>query len=192
MTIRAITLIAFLGLLPTVSIAAEAVPPKAAPGAITTEQKREWLRRGLTGHLTNRLAIRNINAKLDAMSPRQIDELTVFYERQMAQAQLELQQAMMLQRQLQQQRYYNPNRIAYAPIVNWLPEGTSLGIGGVVSPDRRYVRVNATPFFSSIPRVDTFNTYTGETRRIYPRQPVQPPRVETWHDGTRTRVGYRH
>jgi len=37
----------------------------------------------------------------------------------------------------------------------------------LVSPDRRYVRVNVTPFFSRITGVSTFNLKTGKTRHYH-------------------------
>jgi hypothetical protein len=45
----------------------------------------------------------------------------------------------------------------FQPVIAWLPEGASLGVGAVVSPDRRYVRITAAPFFSSVGPVRTFN-----------------------------------
>ena len=42
-----------------------------------------------------------------------------------------------------------------------LPEGTQLQAFAVVSADRRYVRINVQPNFTTIPQVDTFNTVTG-------------------------------
>ena len=62
---------------------------------------------------------------------------------------------------------YYPNRgVTYIPQVTWLPSGASLGASAVVSPDRRYVRMNLSPRFYSIPRVDTYNLQTGERRRV--------------------------
>ncbi len=53
------------------------------------------------------------------------------------------------------------NGVGYRPVVTWLPEGASLGVGAVVSPDRRYVRINAQPFFSSVGPVQTFQFHSG-------------------------------
>lgn len=51
--------------------------------------------------------------------------------------------------------------VGFAPVVTWLPEGATLRAGAVVSPDRRYVRINATPFFSSIPAVNLYRLPQG-------------------------------
>jgi hypothetical protein len=62
--------------------------------------------------------------------------------------------------------YPQPRVVGYIPNVTWLPTGASLTAGGTVSPDGRYVRVTAQPFFSSVPAVYTFNPYTGQYRRV--------------------------
>jgi hypothetical protein len=46
------------------------------------------------------------------------------------------------------------------PIVISLPEGTSLIAQAVVSADRRYVRISASPSFTGIGNVTTF-TFAG-------------------------------
>ncbi|HZZ74019.1 MAG TPA: hypothetical protein VFE24_17330 [Pirellulales bacterium] len=51
--------------------------------------------------------------------------------------------------------------VGYMPIIITLPEGTNMTATGVVSADRRYVRITAVPLFSSIPSVSTFNFSTG-------------------------------
>lgn len=184
----------------------------AAPPANQTEKKREWLRTQLTTNVANRATLRDINTKLDRMTPDQIDQLATHYQRQLNQAQQQLQQALAARAQLQNQLRQR-NNVGYAPVITWLPQGTQLNAGAVVSPDRRHVRVNAQPFFSSIPYVDTFNFNTGQTRR-YPQYPqsyyqnpvpngypiqaapqpqtrvAQPPQtgqVESYYDGLRTR-----
>jgi ASC-1-like (ASCH) protein len=53
--------------------------------------------------------------------------------------------------------------VGYQPIIITLPAGAQLSATAVVSADRRYVRVSATPFFSGIGSVTTFNTSTGAT-----------------------------
>ncbi len=166
--------------------------------AADTEQKREWLRKQLLADADNAAARRDINAKLDRMTARQIDDLVDHYHRQLAQAQLELEQALAVRRQLEQQRHYYQNgNVGYAPVITWLPSGASLGVGATVSPDRRYVRVNANPFFSSVGPVHTFNWHTGQTTVLPPQhyhahQPPTPSAYpETWYDGLRQRVGPR-
>jgi hypothetical protein len=50
--------------------------------------------------------------------------------------------------------------VGYQPIIQTLPEGTQLGVQGVISADRRYVRISAGPTFSTIGDVQTF-TFAG-------------------------------
>lgn len=49
------------------------------------------------------------------------------------------------------------NRVGIRPIISVLPEGTYMGGMVTVSGDRRYVRINMMPYFSSIGRVYTFS-----------------------------------
>lgn len=51
--------------------------------------------------------------------------------------------------------------VGYRPVITTLPEGTNFVASAVISADRRYVRVTATPLFSTIPEVSTFNFVTG-------------------------------
>lgn len=51
--------------------------------------------------------------------------------------------------------------VGYMPIIITLPAGTTLSVTGVVSADRRYVRISPTPFFTGIGSVTTFNLQTG-------------------------------
>jgi len=53
--------------------------------------------------------------------------------------------------------------VGYRPIITFIPQGTMNSVTGVISGDRRYVRITPTPFFSDIIAVDTFNTFTGQT-----------------------------
>ncbi len=50
--------------------------------------------------------------------------------------------------------------VGFQPIIQTLPEGTQLQVTGVVSPDRRYVRIQASPSFTGIGNVETF-TFAG-------------------------------
>ena len=52
--------------------------------------------------------------------------------------------------------------VGYMPVVITLSEGTMLSVTGVVSADRRYVRITPFPYFSAIGEVNTFNFVTGE------------------------------
>ena len=56
--------------------------------------------------------------------------------------------------------------VGYQPVIIWLSSGANLmgpsgGITAVVSADRRYVRISASPLFSGISQVNTFNMATG-------------------------------
>lgn len=106
------------------------------------------------------------------------------------QARAQLQQAAAMQQQLaaqlQQQRlaaqaaqnaayqpayptyyplYSGGRIIGYAPVVTWLPSGTSMGAGAVVMPGSRNVRTSVTPFFS---RVGSGNSRPAKT----PTKPI--------------------
>ena len=50
--------------------------------------------------------------------------------------------------------------VGFQPVIVQLPEGTNFFATGVVSADRRYVRITALPFFSTIGEVTTF-TFAG-------------------------------
>jgi hypothetical protein len=51
--------------------------------------------------------------------------------------------------------------VGFQPIIQVLPEGTMMSVFGVVSADRRYVRVAVSPIFSTIGDVTTF-TFAGQ------------------------------
>lgn len=53
--------------------------------------------------------------------------------------------------------------VGYRPVIQTIPEGASLFTTGVVSADRRYVRIAPTPTFSQIGEVFTFNFVDGTT-----------------------------
>jgi hypothetical protein len=56
--------------------------------------------------------------------------------------------------------FFRNGTVGYQPIISTLPEGTNLAATAVVSADRRYVRVTATPLFSGVGQVTQFN-FTG-------------------------------
>jgi hypothetical protein len=164
----------------------------------TADQKREWLSARFAERTTDRRVLDEANAKLDRLPPRQLDQLIAAHYRQLAAAQRNLQQALIARERLRRQLNggNGGNAAGFRPVITRLPTGTSLNVGAVVSPDRRYVRINAQPFFSNVPYYDTFNFATGETRRY----PVNPPRRATssssrqdqsWYDGLRTRTDPR-
>ena len=53
--------------------------------------------------------------------------------------------------------------VGFQPVITTLPEGTNFQATAVISADRRYVRVTATPLFSLVREVFTFNFATGAT-----------------------------
>jgi hypothetical protein len=53
--------------------------------------------------------------------------------------------------------------VGFQPIIQVLMEGTIMTITGVVSADRRYVRIGAVPSFNTIGDVTTF-TFAGQAQ----------------------------
>jgi hypothetical protein len=53
--------------------------------------------------------------------------------------------------------------VGFQPIVQTLPQGTMMSTIGVVSSDRRYVRIAVSPIFSTIGDVQTF-TFAGNAQ----------------------------
>ena len=64
--------------------------------------------------------------------------------------------------------------VGYMPVVTWLPEGTWFGAGANISPDGRYARINANPFYSSVGPVYTYNLNNGATQSWMPQSGYQP------------------
>jgi hypothetical protein len=65
--------------------------------------------------------------------------------------------------------------VGFQPIIQVLMEGTIMTITGVVSADRRYVRIGAVPSFNTIGDVTTF-TFAGEAQEQDMQDPGnQPP-----------------
>jgi hypothetical protein len=54
--------------------------------------------------------------------------------------------------------------VGYQPVIVTLPEGTNMSATGVVSADRRYVRITCVPVFSAISQVHTFSIANGNTQ----------------------------
>ena len=57
-----------------------------------------------------------------------------------------------------------PGAVGYQPIIQVLPEGAQMGAIGVISADRRYVRISTAPTFSTIGDVQTF-TFAGSAEQ---------------------------
>ncbi|MCG2684963.1 MAG: hypothetical protein L6306_15270 [Planctomycetales bacterium] len=52
--------------------------------------------------------------------------------------------------------------VGYQPVITVLPEGTMMMVTAVISADRRYVRITASPQFTGVAEVNVFNTASGE------------------------------
>jgi hypothetical protein len=55
---------------------------------------------------------------------------------------------------------FGGNAVGFQPVIIVLPEGTNFEVTGVISADRRYVRITPSPLFSGIGDVSTF-TFAG-------------------------------
>lgn len=53
--------------------------------------------------------------------------------------------------------------VGFQPIIQTLPSGTQMQVTGVVSPDRRYVRIAASPSFTGVGNVTTFS-FAGQAQ----------------------------
>lgn len=214
------------------------------PALRSVAEKRRWLRNQLADGVKDRRQLQQLQAKVDKLTPQQVDVLTravLAQQLPAADQQQQLQQGLQQFDQQQQQLMQQANQelaraqfirqvlenelwwrnagygVGYMPVVTWLPEGTWFGAGATISPDGRYVRTSAYPFFSSVGPVYTYNLNNGQTQPWMPQSTYQPnnrpigypgfnhaeayggswqqrqaaaqtqPRV--WHDGMRTRVG---
>ena len=52
--------------------------------------------------------------------------------------------------------------VGYRPVITTLPEGAFMTVTGVVSADRRYVRISPSPNFNGIGEIFTFNFVSGQ------------------------------
>lgn len=159
----------------------------------TAQQKRAWLYERLVAPVQDPQLAQAYTQKLAAMSVAQLDATILSYQQQL----LYRQRLMDQQQQLLRNGRGHSGGVGFRPIVTWLPTGTNFTARAVVSPDRRYVRMSLAPFFSSIPRVDTFNYRTGQSRNIYNSTPgytqsstaPQTPQVRpgnSWYKKIRT------
>lgn len=130
-------------------------------------QKREFVRQYLLNTISDPDVLANAELRLSRITTaEQLDALyaearQAAYQREAMRLQQAIAYRNYLQQQLAYQRMYNRGPVGYAPVITWLPSGTSLGVGAVVSPDRRYVRITANPFFSSVGPVHTFTFQHG-------------------------------
>jgi hypothetical protein len=167
-----------------------------------TDRRREWLRKQLTAELRDKNQIAQLNAQLDGLDDQQVDIAAVRLLEQldkrlsrdaMRRAVKNLARARetrdALRRMAAARHGATASAAGFFPVITVLPQGASLTASAVVSPDRRHVRITVNPFFSSIGPVDTFNFFTGETRRPLEFNPQlrEPPPVVPRYDGLRTR-----
>ena len=151
------------------------------------------MKKVLTYNIKSRKFKKDIARKVDSLSPSQTDKLVVlakkriydFEKERLEQARRNLAKARSYRNQLLRRR----NGSGFRPVITTLNSGVALGAGAVVGPDGRTVRLSLNPFFSELGPVDTFNFFTGETRRIYtpPRQRRRRP-IQYNYDGIRTRA----
>lgn len=196
---RLITSLVLVAVWSTLGLGQQNSPPAsggpAATGAAklgTTAEKRAWLRQEVAKGLNNSRQLRTVQAHVDLIRPQQVDKLVnAFLAQQLPpadpqqvlqQAQVELARARALRQALEQEfAFWRNGNVGYAPVVTWLPEGTQMGASAVISPDRRYVRTNMTPFFSSVGPVYSYNLNTGETR-LMPQYGTGSSRTD-WQSG---------
>ncbi len=66
---------------------------------------------------------------------------------------------------LARRAFFGGGAVGYQPVIITLPTGTTMAATGVVSADRRYVRIGVAPTFSTIPQVTTF-TFAGAAEQV--------------------------
>ena len=137
--------------------------------AWTPRQKRAWIYERLVAPVRDVVQRQLYVAKLAAMEDVELDRTIASQFRQAAFAQ-------QLAARQSQVGWGRAGVVGYRPMITWLPSGTQFSASGLVSRDRRHVRMSLTPFFSTIPRVDTFNYRTGVSRNVYGAQPRVPRR----------------
>jgi len=153
------------------------------PNLKTLGEKRAWLVQEAAKGVKDPRQVAALQATVNNLTPKEVDlvlndvlaqQLPAQDARDLAlqQAQWELQRAIALRQALEREywRRYGNSGVGYMPVITWLPQGTSMGASAVISPDRRHVRVNTQPFFSSVGPVHTYNWNTGQTR-LMPQYP---------------------
>jgi len=222
------------------------VDPDAKAGDATrpplrsTAEKRRWLRDQLSNGVTSKRELMPLLRKVDHLTPQQVDVLTnaVLAQQLPLADQQQMQHFDLQQQQLLQQTHQELARlrfirqalenelwlrnaghgVGYMPVITWLPEGTWFGAAANISPDGRYARINANPFYSNVGPVYNYNLNTGRTQPWMPQsgsqanqrplgspgydhaevyggsqtrhqpQATPPAQPRVWHDGIRTRV----
>jgi hypothetical protein len=157
--------------------------PQAAKQPTTISGKRAWLRENTVKGLKDVKQVQQVHAVLNQLTPKQLNGLMDIAlaqqlpadDARLQQAQWELERARALRDALAREYLRRRGNVGYAPVITWLPEGTQLGASAVVSPDRRHVRINAMPFFSSIGPVYNYHIPTGRTWLAPPYRYPQYP-----------------
>lgn len=152
-----------------------ALPPNA-----TSQVKRQWLLDNIIKRQQDPALVRRYTQQMAGMSDRQIDGLIHHYQSQLAQKSPQRgtrqmtpsQRAAAVEAYRRKMALARNRNVGFRPVITWLPSGTSLNAGAVVSPDGRHVRMSLNPFFSNVPYFDTFNMSNGQTRRHYLNQPT--------------------
>ena len=182
-------LLAALPLLASVFVASTAIAQQQGQEP-TLEQKRQFVRSNMIREFADTLdgnLLQEIDRKVAAMTPQRIDQLVANYQkRQQATTNAQsddayvqkvrdeaTRQALIAQYQQRLAAARSGRNPGFAPVITTLPSGTQLNASAVVSPDRRYVRMNLQPFFSQVGPVQNF-TFQNPTPFPY-RQPVQVP-----------------
>jgi len=177
-------------------VESDAQAMRKQPPLRSTAEKRRWLRNQLTTGLKNNRELQPLLARVDRLTPQQVDALTnaVLAQQlpageQPQQVQQQVQQVGQQQEQLMQQAGQELDRlqflrraleneiwlrnagygVGYMPVVTWMPEGTWFGASANISPDGRYVQIGANPVYSSVGPVYTYNLSNGATQPWMPQ-----------------------
>lgn len=118
---------------------------------LSIEEKRNWVAENLDVVARSDREREVLSRRISTMSDRDVDRSFRAGQKQQ------------INRRRLETREENATREAagFQPVIVWLPSGTNFGASGVVSPDGRYVRTTAYPFFSSIGPVNTFTYQNG-------------------------------
>ncbi|MEE3371695.1 MAG: hypothetical protein VX346_20360 [Planctomycetota bacterium] len=168
---------------------------------VARNKQRDWLAQRLLENVSSRRQRQVIRTRLERMSPEQIEALVLIYARQLRRAVARLEDIQDQRRHLRRhadQLFWN-RRIRYMPVISWLPQGTSFQASGLISADRRSVRISANPIFSRIDRVDLYPLYRYPQPNFQPRyrrtrntqsphRPTRNAQTQVWYDGLRTRT----
>ena len=159
---------------------------------VPRNKQRDWLAERLLENVSSRRQRQVIRTRLERMSADQIETLALLYMRQLRHATARLED-------IQRQRHYLrrhadhlfwDQRIRYIPVISWLPQGTSFQASGLISADRRSVRISGNPVFSRIDRVDLYPIYHYPQPNLQRRQRrTRNTQPQVWYDGLRTRTG---